>query len=429
MKILLVNKYWYRRGGAEVVCLHTADLLRKAGHEVVAFSMKHPKNEPSPQEKFFVEHVDFPTLRGPLRLARQAFRSIYSRNAYRRIARLLEQERPDVAHLHNVYFHLTPSILYALRNARVPVVHTLHDYHLECPNHAFYDYRRGVICEDCLRFGFRRVVTNGCMQIGRAPSVIAFLEAWLYRRLGTYHRLVDRYIAPSEFLRSKLTRRAAPPDRVSVLPNTVDDYGDLGPPSQDAVFFYAGRLAWEKGLDLILEVASRLPETRWRLAGNGPMEEALHAGIQRRGLSNIELIGAIDPAGLREEYRRATAVVLPSLCYENCPLTVLEAMSAGRPTIGSRIGGIAELVHEVKTGWLFETGSAADFERAVRQSLESPNATVHIGRAARDRFEKRYTPAMYLPHLLAIYENVLAEKREKSRANRDGHQEFGGRHT
>lgn len=406
MKVLLINKFWYRRGGAEVVCLHSADLLREAGHEVVAFSTDHLDNLESPQADSFVPYVDFPTLRGPVRLVRQAFRSIYSRKAYRNLVHLIHRERPDIAHLHNYYFHLTPAILYALRYCGVPAVHTLHDYHLECPNHIFYDYRRAAICEDCVRFGLRSVVRNGCMKVGRAKSLVAFFEAWIYRRLGTYRRLVARYIAPSEFLRSKMTSRAIPPERVSVIPNTVEDLGDLGPTPADGPFFYAGRLSHEKGLDLIVEVAARLPETRWRLAGTGPMEAVLRSTIERRGIANVETVGTVDAAGLCEEYRRARAVVLPSLCYENCPLTVLEAMSAGRPAIGSRVGGIAELVKEGKSGLLFELGSADDFERTVKRAFESQNELAQMGTNARRRFESEYAPPIHLDRLLDLYRSI-----------------------
>jgi len=420
MKILLINKFFYRRGGAEVVFFHTAELLRRAGHQVIEFSMKHPENKDSPYANYFVESVDFPTLTGLWPMMRQAVRAIYSRQAYRNLLELLRREQPDIAHLHNYHFHLTPSILYALREAQVPVVHTLHDYHLACPNHGFYDYRRDVVCEDCPQHGFHRVLVRGCMQVGRVRSFVAYAEAMLYRLLGTYRRLVQHYIAPSEFLRSKLSPRPVPPDMISVLPNTVEDYGGLGAVSGDGALLYAGRLSREKGLDLVVEVARRLPQTRWRLAGSGPFENELRRTIEQHNISNVTLLGHLDGEALRGEFRRARAVVLPSRCYENCPLAVLEAMSAGRPTIGARIGGIAELVHEGETGWLFDLGSADDLERAVRKALSGTGVSpvnVHgqsargghatfLGETARRTFLERYAPEIHLRRLLAIYEKA-----------------------
>jgi glycosyltransferase involved in cell wall biosynthesis len=410
MKILLINKFFYRRGGAEVVFFQTADLLRRTGHSVVEFSMKHRENEDSPYADLFVDSVDFPMLRGIGPMAREAVRAVYSRQAYRNLTELVRRERPDLAHLHNYYFHLTPSILYALRDAGVPVVHTLHDYHLACPNHGFYDYRRNAICEDCPQCGFHRVLVNRCMKVGLARSLVAYIEAALYNALGTYRRLVHHYIAPSEFLRSKLSPRPIPPGKISVLPNTVEDWGGLGPAPSDGAFFYAGRLSQEKGLDLVVEVARRLPQTHWRLAGAGPLEDELRRSIEAQGLANVTLLGHIEGDALREEYRRAAVVVLPSRCYENCPLTVLEAMSAGRPAIGARIGGIAELVREGKTGWLFEAGSADDFERVVREALASPSVLARFGETACEVFLKQYAPPIHLERLLAIYETLIRKK-------------------
>lgn len=409
MKILLVNKFFYRRGGAEVVFFNTAGLLRRDGHEIVEFSMKHPENETSRFEASFTDHVDYPTLSGPVRMTRQALRAIYSRHAYRRILAVARRERPDVAHLHNYYFHLSPSILYALRKAGVPVIHTLHDYHLFCPNHIFYDYRRESICEDCPEYGFRSVLTNGCMKVGRVRSVVGFVEAVLYHWLGTYARLVDHYIAPSEFLRSKLSPRPVPMDKISVLSNPVEDYGEPSPPASGGVFFYAGRLSREKGLDMILELAERLPQTRWRLAGTGPMEKDLRQAIETRAGANIELLGALAGEALQDAYRDATAVVLPSRCFENCPLTVLEAMSSGRPTIGTRLGGIAELVRDGETGWLFAPGSVNAFEGVVRKVVDAPDEVVRAGEAARRVFVERHAPRLHLRGLLGIYEQAVKQ--------------------
>jgi len=407
MKILLINKFFYRRGGAEVVFFHTADLLRRAGYPVVEFSTKHPQNEASPYSESFVEAVDFPTLTGLLPMLRAAVRAIYSREAYRKLSELLRREKPDIAHVHNYYFHLTPAILYALRDAGVPVLHTLHDYHLACPNHGFYDYRRHVVCEDCPRYGFHRVLVRGCMRVGRVRSLVAWFEAMLYRARGAYRRLVQHYIAPSEFLRSKLSPQPVAPERISVLPNTVEDHGGLGPVPGGGSFFYAGRLSHEKGLDLILEVARRLPETQWRLAGSGPLGNELRRAIESDALSNVTLLGHLTGEALREEYRRARAVVLPSRCYENCPLIVLEAMSAGRPTIGARIGGIAELVREGETGWLFDPGCADDLERVVRRIPGTRNGVAAVGETARRLFLKHYAPTAHLDGLAGIYEKTI----------------------
>jgi glycosyltransferase involved in cell wall biosynthesis len=437
MKVLLVNKYFYRRGGAEVVFFNTADLLRAAGHEVVEFAMHHPSNEPSPYAEYFVDYIDYPTLEGhPAKLLGHAARTIYSREAFRKLSRLLERERPDIAHLHNIYFHLTPSILYALREARVPVVQTLHDYHLVCANHILYNHRTGAPCEDCLRFGRHSVILTGCMRVGRLRSLVGYLEGGLYRLLRTHNLLVHRYIAPSEFLRSKVSPNPVPRDRIAVLPNPVEDFGaeDFGAagepddaagesgevsgkrsdvsggPDRARTFFFAGRLAHEKGIDLILEVARRVPESRWRIAGEGPMEPGLRKATPKGDLPNVELTGRLGGPALREEYRRAAAVVLPSRCYENCPLAVLEAMSAGRPTIGSRLGGIAELVRENETGLLFEMGSAGDLERAVRQAMQWPGDMSRMGRSGRALFEQRYAPAIHLKGLLAVYDEAFAQR-------------------
>jgi len=414
MKILLVNKFFYRRGGAEVVFFQTADLLRRAGHSVVEFSMRHPENKDSPFADYFVRHVDFPTLRGFLPQLREAARAIYSREAYGKLSELLRREQPDIAHVHNFHFHLTPAILHALRGAKVPVVHTLHDYHLVCPNHTFYDFRRGEICEDCPRRGFHRVLVRGCMGVGRIRSLVAYLEAVLYRALKTYRRLVHHYIAPSEFLRSKLSPKPVPADRISVLPNTVGDYGGLGPVGADGTFFCAGRLSHEKGLDLIVEAARRLPQTRWRLAGAGPLENDLRRMIESQSITNIALLGRIEDRSLRDEFRRSLAVVLPSRCYENCPLLVLEAMSAGRPMIGARRGGIAELIREGEAGWLFEPGSPDALQRAIEKALEQPELLRRTGETARRVFVERYAPDTHLRCLLAIYENAILAARQSA---------------
>lgn len=402
-RLLAINNYFYRRGGAESVFLDHIDLFSAAGWEVVPFAMRHPANLQSPWSDYFVSEIEYGRAGDPITKARQAAKIVFSLEARRKIRALVGRARPTVAHAHNVYHHISPSIFGTLKAEGVPLVMTAHDLKIACP--AYKMLSGGRVCERCRGGRIHNVLLHRCVKDSVAVSGLVLMETLVHRGLGLYRDTLDRLIAPSRFYRDKLVEWGWPADRIAYIPNFIDASRYAPPRDEGDYFVYAGRLAPEKGLATLVRAAA-LARQRLILAGSGPEEPALRRLAQELG-ADIAFVGHLETQELKRLVGEARALVLPSEWYENAPVSILEAYALGRPVIGTRIGGIPELVFHGETGLLVEPGNAAALAEALSALAGLPTkARAEMGGTGRDWARREFSPGRYRERILHLYEAI-----------------------
>jgi glycosyltransferase involved in cell wall biosynthesis len=398
--LLTINNYHYRRGGADVAYLTQAEMFGSKGWRVASFSMQHEQNLPSDWEKFFVQQIEYGADYGPMRIMKNAVKSIYSIEAARKIDALLSEFRPDVAHAHNIYHHLSPSILGQLASRGVPVFLTLHDVKLLCPARMMWS--QDAICEACKGENLRNVVLKRCMKGSVALSSLIYVESKLHRLLGLYRDNVTRFVSPSRFVRDKFVEWGWPAERFVYVPNFVEAKNFAPRYTPGTAFLYFGRLSVEKGLPTLVRAAAAAGVPLW-LVGTGPEHERLET-LARSLKADVTFFGFQTGDRLWKIIGDSRAVVLPSEWYENAPISILEAYALGKPVIGARIGGIPEMVREGVTGFLHESRNVDDLARALRQMAETPDAAVEaLGHAAREWVVGEFSPERHFERLVELY--------------------------
>lgn len=399
-RLLSVNSYHYRRGGSDVVYLEHARLMQGLGFEPAYFSMHHPRNEPTPWSEFFVDEIEFGHAYSLGQKFAKAGKVIYSFEARDKLNRLLDRFPADIAHLHCIYHHLSPSILPLLSQRGIPVVLTAHDLKIACP--AYKMLNRGGICERCKTGSVLNVVRHRCVRDSLAASIVVAVESGLHRSLQTWQRNLSVVVCPSRFFVDKFVEWGWDAARFVHIPNGVDatQFAPQFAPGDYALYF--GRLVSEKGLATLIRAAHQAGMTL-KLAGSGPDEKALRSLAAELGAA-VEFLGYRSGGALHELVRGARCVVLPSEIYENAPMSVLESMALGKPVVGARIGGIAELIEHDQTGWLFDSGSVAQLAERLSQ-LRSCDDTrlAAVGAAARDHVLQQFSLERYSQAMLALY--------------------------
>ena len=381
-RILLVNKFYYRRGGAEGCVINLEQALRDRGYEVAVFSMDYPENIATPYADYFVPQVEF--FKGLSGKVKAMLRTLGLDSLKARFNRLLDDFRPDVVHLHNVHSYLSPLVGELAHRRGIKVVWTLHDYKIACP--AYSCLHRGQVCERCFH-DKKQVLLTKCMKDSLPASLLAYLEAlkWNPARLTEF---TDIFLCPSAFIRDKMISAGYPQEKMRVLCNFVgpeieERYANIEfSETRQPYYCYVGRLSAEKGLNTLIEAASRLPYTL-KIAGGGPLEDELKARAASCG--NIEFVGSLPPAKVADHLSGARFSVVCSECYENNPLSAIESLCAGTPVVGARIGGIPELV-EGKSGIIFKSGDADELTEAIEKAWNTPWPYREIMEEARRRF-------------------------------------------
>ncbi len=401
--LLSVNNYYYYRGGAETVFLEHNRMFDALGWRVVPFSMQHPKNLPTPWSSHFIDELEFGASYSLREKLTRVPKVIYSFEARRKLSRLLDEIRPDICHGHNIYHHISPSILGLLRQRGVPTVLTLHDLKIACP--AYSMLASDGICERCRGGKLFNVVTHRCIKGSLPMSAIIFAEAMLHRLLGSYLDNVNCFVVPSRFYIEKFVEWGLPRAKFRHVPNFVD-IDNLVPQYQPGkAFAYVGRLSREKGLATLIRAVAA-SRSRLLLAGTGPQTSELQA-LALELQADVTFLGYLTGQTLHDAIRSARAVILPSEWYENAPLSVLEAYSMGKPVIGARIGGIPELIRENVTGLGFTSGDVGSLAAALTAMADrSDDEVSDMGRAARAWIETEFTAARYRERILGIYREL-----------------------
>lgn len=403
----MVHKFYYARGGADVAMFQTKALLEKHGHAVIPFSMHHPLNKDTDYSEYFVSYLDFSGRNKGFKKACKLFnRMVYSLEAKAKISKLIDLEKPNIAHLHNIYHQISPSILPALKRRGIPIVMTTHDYKLICPSMLFLRGDGKLECDMCKGKYFFHAIQYRCVKHSRAASLACALEMYIHRFAGLYS-LVDIWISPSAYYANKLIAYGlVPKHKVVVLPNFVEMF-DSSPLNPNAPMVCIGKLVPEKGLFTLLEAFYKLKTLSLVIVGDGPIRNELEHYIRIHNMSNVTFKGFVENSQIKEILADASALVLPSLQQENAPITILEAYTAGRPVIVSRVGGNPEFVKEGVVGYLFKPGDVDELVSKIRLLYQSKSQIVQMGKNARELVERKYNPEIHYERLLNVYKMAL----------------------
>ncbi|MBN2417626.1 glycosyltransferase family 4 protein [bacterium] len=417
MRILMIDKFYFVKGGVERYLFELTKLLENQGHTVIPFSMQHPDNVESAYASFFVDHVDYDELhplRHPLKTMHASARVIYSLHAKHRLESLLEEVQPDIAHIHMIDHQISPSILHTLRKHGIPVIQTVHQYKLVCPNYRLYIEHKQEICERCLHGAYYNAFLQRCHKDSVSASLLITLEAVIHRMLNIYG-IVDRFHVPSAFIGKKLIEGGIPEDKVvhHFLTLNMDEY-PFRPGGSDYYLYY-GRLSGEKGLLTLLE-AVRMTKTAMKLVivGDGPVRTQLQQYVEGHGLGRVSFTGYQSGEDLRRILGGAAFVVVPSEWYENSPFVIYEPFCMGKPVIGAEIGGIPEFVDHGRTGLLFPPGDAERLAAAIDRLAEHPDTVGKMGAQARVFAEQHFSPEDHYRWLLNEYRNVIDSRADKT---------------
>ncbi len=382
MKILLINKFLYPNGGSETYIFKLGAALKLKGHDVEYFGMEHEGRIVGNSAEAYTTDMDFHTA-SKLKKLTYPIRTIYSKEARKKLRKVLNSFKPDICHLNNFNYQLTPSIILEIdawrrKNAQeCKIIYTAHDLQLVCPNHLCQNPITQQICEKCLGGKYFNCAKNKCIHASFSKSVIGTLEAEFWKLNGAYKK-IDKVICPSGFIKTKLDTNPALSDKTVVLHNFVEKNEVSNITKEDYVLYF-GRYSKEKGIDTLLRVCERLPEIQFVFAGNGPLEDKVN------NVKNIKNAGFVESEELVKLIAKAKFSICPSECYENCPFSVMESQIYATPVIAARIGGIPELIDEGKTGELFESGNADELEAKIKALFYDDEKTKEYSKNASDK--------------------------------------------
>jgi glycosyltransferase involved in cell wall biosynthesis len=390
MKIVSVHNTHQHRGGEDVVFEQEKRMLERAGHTVATY---HRTNHEIGASLGIIGQLDL------------AMRTIWASDSLAQFDAFLASKKPDVVHIHNTFIVISPSIYSACRKRGIPVVQTLHNFRFLCaPSNLFRD---GKVCEECIDHSLLRAVEHKCYRGSASASAIVAAMLGFHRILGTLAKSIDRYIALTEFSRDKFISSGFPGDKISVKPNFLES--DPGARTHTGDYaLYIGRFSPDKGVPTLIDAWSRVPKDfRLQIVGDGDERADLQAEVHRQNLENITFRGFLSREAALATLKGARFLVMPSLWYETFGLVIVEAFACGVPVICSRLGAMAEIVHDGVNGLHFNPGDAADLARKVSWAWRNPAALESMGLAARAEFENRYTSDKNYPALIDIYEQAI----------------------
>jgi glycosyltransferase involved in cell wall biosynthesis len=401
MRVLHVNKFLYRRGGAEAYMEDLAALQVAAGHTVAFFGMAHPLNTHLQYAAHFPSYIEMePAPSTVVGRVRGVARMINSTSASRGMAAVLDDFRPDVVHLHNIYHQLSPSVLRPVGRRNLPAVMTLHDYKLACPSYQFLDH--GNLCQACLGGHFQNAIRRRCKDDSLGASVVVATELFMHTRTGAYAP-VRLFICPSRFLAGRMKAAGVFPERLRQVPHFVDTTGMAVKDSAGGDILIAGRLSREKGVDVAIRAVGLLDGAMLDVAGTGPDEERLRSLADEVAPGRVRFHGLRSKEEVQVLMRAAAVAAVPSLWYENQPMVVLEALAAGVPVVGSALGGLPELIKPGATGALAPPGDPVALAAALRPFVTSPAHGFAMRDRARQYILSEFAPERHLERIHALY--------------------------
>jgi glycosyltransferase involved in cell wall biosynthesis len=384
-RVLIVHNAYQHRGGEDSVVDDEVKLLKKSGHTIEIYGRNN----------------DEIANTGKFALAQQ---TLWSRQSSQQLATAIREFQPEVIHVHNTFPLISPSIYWTATRMGVPVIQTLHNFRLLCPQAVFL--REGMVCQDCLGKVPWRGAARACYRASMLESTVLASMITFHRAIGTWKNKVTRYIALNEFCRNKFIEGGLPGGRIVIKPNFVEM---VAPQERIRTgFLFVGRLSNEKGVDVLVGAAATAQTASIRVAGSGPESLRLAA------VPNLLALGGVSAEVVRDEMSRATALVLPSICFESFPRSLVEAFASRLPVIASRLGPITELVKDGVTGLLFEPGNAIDLADKMRWAQQHSDEMAAMGRNARKQYEVEFTADRNYRQLMSIYADAIAEVKTKA---------------
>ncbi len=424
MKILHINKFHFYRDGASNVYLRTAQLLEEHGHKPLFFSMNDFENTlPCETGEYFLPYIDFSSKNISMTKKLQiAGRFLYSFEAKKKLAMLLDKYPVDIAHIHNIYHHFSPSILHVLKKRNIPMVMTLHDYKLFCASYSMLAGNR--ICEDCSEKRYYHVIKKRCVKHSFVKSALSALEMYLHHNILDIYDNIDIFISPSIFLRNKLIEKGIRKE-IIYLPNFIDvmmfdgftaGENNNGQEKENSIVYF-GRISEEKGLWMLLDTAKIISrkknmDIKFKIIGEGAFKKQLLDRVRMEAIDNVVFFDHMFGETLYREVKKSRIVILPSEWYENNPLTVIEAFTMSIPVIGSRIGGIPELVKDGVTGLTFEPGNPDDLASGIEYLMNNPDKIIEMGKNAKAYVKEELNSEKHYEQLMEIYNRAISKKQK-----------------
>lgn len=388
----MVNKFLYPNGGSETYMFKLGAYLKSIGHEVEYFGMEHEGRCVSNSLGLYTETMDFHNS-SAFKKIKLSLKTIYSKEAKDKMLAVLENFKPDVVHLNNFNFQLTPSIIYAVKeydkkyNKKIKLIYTAHDFQLICPNHMMMDIHTNTSCEKCIGNNFKNCAINKCIHNSTLKSLLGTLEAEIYNKSGIYSR-IDDIVCCSEFMKNMLDTNPVFKNKTVTLHNFIDKIEPKKSEKEDYVLYF-GRFAEEKGIETLINAKS----TNFICAGSGPIEDKVNKA------NNLKNIGFKTGSELEELIRKAKCTVYPSIWYENCPFSIMESIMYQTPVIASNIGGIPELIDNGKTGYLIPPNDSLALEEAINR-LDNNTLENMVSNCSKKEFD---TVETYAKKLIEIY--------------------------
>ena len=405
MKVLLVNKFHYLKGGSEKYYFDLAELLEKKGHQVAFFSMQDEQNIKTNCKEYFVEPINLDTGS-----KLKALDVIYSKKNKSKMESALEDFKPDIVHLNNFQRQLSASIIKPIKKKNIPIVFTAHDVQAICPAIVMLDSNK-EICEKCLNGKYINCINKKCIKNSNLKSILGAIENKYYRSTHIYTKKIDKIITPTEFYRKKLIEDGIDQNKIIALHNFIDIKQYDVKTSDDGYALYIGRLSKEKGIINLIKAFSKFETGELRIAGSGPEEETIKNFITENNLQNrIKLLGFIKQEEVKNQISKCRFVVVPSIWYENCPYSVMETLAMGKPVIGADIGGIPELVKDKQSGLIYKYDDIEELTSKMQELFSDKKLAEKLGNNAKQQATKLYDSNTYYEKILEIYNQLLKER-------------------
>lgn len=378
MKTLIINKFLYANGGSETYIFKLGEQLQKMGHEVQYFGMEHKGRCVGNRVNAYTSDMDF---HGGSKLSKLTYpiKTIYSKEARIQLRKVLDDFQPDVCHLNNFNYQLTPSMILEIvkwrkeTNHQCKIIFTAHDYQLVCPNHMLNNPNTHQNCEKCLGGHFMNCMKGKCIHGSTAKSAIGMMEAEFWKWNGAY-KYIDKIICCSEFLKTKMDTNPLFATKTIAMHNFVEKVEPKDVEKKDYVLYF-GRFSEEKGINTLVETCNLLPDIQFIFAGSGPLENKVNQ------LKNVKNVGFQTGGALDKLIREAKFSICPSEVYENCPFSVMESQQRGTPVIGANIGGIPELITDGVDGRLFTSRDSKQLASIIRELWNNPEETDNYAKA------------------------------------------------
>lgn len=409
MKILEINVFNYKKGGSETVYFNTTNILQENGNKVINFTLKWFDNYPSLQEEYFPESKE--TRKGLLRPIKNFINYFYHFEAAKKLKQLIEDEKPDLAQIHLIWGQITPSILPILKKHNIPIIFTIHEYRIVCPAYTFRN-GKGKICEECKGKKFYKCILYKCCKNSYILSIMMATEQYFRNLFFSPAKYIDGLIYVSKFAKEKHEEyMPLLKDKANIvlynLNHTIKSTITDSPNERYYLFF--GRLSHEKGIHTLIKAFEKIPTYKLKIVGVGPLEDELKEYIKNKNIKNIKFLGYKTGKELSTLIENAYFITVPSEWYENNPMTIIEGYSAGVPVIGTKIGGIPEIIQENKTGYLFSAGNIDELILTIIKSNQlTHNEYTKFQDNALKFARKHFNRDNYYPQLMNFYSQVLS---------------------